>query len=918
MDGVRQSITQTATAAKLMSKDLAVAFRTRDVAALSTHLASAAQNAMAMWAAFEVGHGVGSWLREQSTLVRDFGDEISRAIAYADALNPFSERKLSDVKKYFQTTKELQAEQKELEKQAAAVAVIRDAEKKKASAKQSQYIEQLTTQYRQYQKQLNATDTTLKQLENSGDTDIAMHQRMIEQKTKLEEQTAKLRAELGKFHANLDDTSPLAKNRQALQDLGLSVEQMSTGISEKASRSLDNFKLAAQGFGNDSKQMASIFQAALKDMDTPEAMTALKQALAETGAKAGLTAEQIHQITQAATPAVLNLEAISKELGAAQTAAETLGVDLTAALSGTSPAFQAALTNFSAIRSQLDGLAENGVNVGVVLQQAFAKLTENAQTQADIEALKAQIQSLGEAGKLSGAELENALLAADVKMVEIAQATDPVAAAFRAMGIESRTATELQLRQAEAALQTIEQSGNATESALNQARNKVLELKNALDPTAQAFDRLGIKTKEALAQAAAQQQQDFEAVKRSGLATQADLQRAFQQTAQAALASGDVSAMAWVQSQASAYQYKVVVDETGKASLQAAAQTQQAADTQIQAHQQVTQAATESAQAQSQATKAAVENVENVGKAAEFSQHKMSDLGSKVHETLKKMGAYATFGTASWANTLRSVQDMYININQTVQRLNEETENGGNIAEHLARAELMAANNARKLDKTTLNNLHQAIDKARQKMQQLADEAANARKEAEKELLRAQGRDGDVQKLEQQEKLNALKRKQAQAQKTGNRQAQDDYAAAIAAQQAAYQAQAEREAEQERERQQQQREQQQREAEQEAQRQQQQREAEQQRLQQQREAEQQRQQQERERLQREAEQMRFRLPENKVDFSGMQFDFGGVADALAARDNQIKQQIPNLIKELMPQIAQELIKQIQKDNKRTA
>ena len=98
-----------------MSKDLAVAFRTRDVAALSTHLASAAQNAMAMWAAFEVGHGVGTWLREQSTLVRDFGDEISRAIAYADALNPFSERKLSDVKKYFQTTKELQAEQKELE-----------------------------------------------------------------------------------------------------------------------------------------------------------------------------------------------------------------------------------------------------------------------------------------------------------------------------------------------------------------------------------------------------------------------------------------------------------------------------------------------------------------------------------------------------------------------------------------------------------------------------------------------------------------------------------------------------------------------------------------------------------------------------------------------------------------------------------
>ena len=257
----------------------------------------------------------------------------------------------------------------------------------------------------------------------------------------------------------------------------------------------------------------------------------------------------------------------------------------------------------------------------------------------------------------------------------------------------------------------------------------------------------------------------------------------------------------------------------------------------------------------------------------------MSDLGSKVHETLKKMGAYATFGTASWANTLRSVQDVYININQTVQRLNEETENGGNIAEHLARTELMAANNARKLDKTTLNNLHQAIDKARQKMQQLADEAANARKEAEKELLRAQGRDGDVQKLEQQEKLNALKRKQAQAQKTGNRQAQDDYAAAIAAQQAAYQAQAEREAEQ-----------QQREAEQERERQQQQREAEQQRLQQQREAEQQRQQQ--------------KTAINTSSNVQISMDTDDIVAQLAARDERVAQgAVDSLMQQLQQAIA---------------
>ncbi len=204
--------------------------------------------------------------------------------------------------------------------------------------------------------------------------------------------------------------------------------------------------------------------------------------------------------------------------------------------------------------------------------------------------------------------------------------------------------------------------------------------------------------------------------------------------------------------------------------------------------------------------------------------------------------------------------------------MNEETENGGNIAEHLARTELMAANNVRKLDKTTLNNLHQAIDKARQKMQQLADEAANARKEAEKELLGAQGRDGDVQKLEQQEKLNALKRKQAQAQKTGNRQAQDDYAAAIAAQQAAYQAQAEREAEQERERQQQQRE------------------AEQQRLQQQRQAEQQRQQQ--------------KTAINTSSNVQISMDTDDIVAQLAARDERVAQgAVDSLMQQLQQAIA---------------
>ena len=796
------------------------------------------------FAAFEVGHGMGTWLYENVGFAQNLGDNMAKVIAYMDAM--VTDRTFEDVNREFRTTNELARELEKNQKAAAQAAEKRKATEAQAAEAQKAKLAELRAEYSKIQQKYDEVSGSLKKMADDGKANTQAYRDLSAEQALLAGKLMQSQLALKDFSDN--NTANTAQIQAALNNLGVTAEQLSGNLSKAASASIADFATAAASIGNHADQMATVFQAAVEKMDSPEALFALKNSLSEAGAKAGLTADEINQIAALAPQLGLGLAQISKPLGDAEAAATALGVSLeNALLLGTTGAMTTALGHFDKLTAQLDGLKQNGINTGMVLRESLSKLTDTAQSEGDIDALKFKINQLGETGKLSMQDVERAILAADQKLNQLKQNTDP---------------------------------------------------------TAQAFESLGIQTRESLRLAGEESRQAFELVKNSGQATAADIQAAFAKTAQSLLASGDISQKSWVEANAAAYNYAVTVDATGKASLQAAAQTQQAADTQIQAHQQVTQAATESAQAQSQAAKAAVENVENVGKAAESSQHKMSDLGSKVHETLKKMGAYATFGTASWANTLRSVQDMYININQTVQRLNEETENGGNIAEHLARTELMAANNVRKLDKTTLNNLHQAIDKARQKMQQLADEAANARKEAEKELLRAQGRDGDVQKLEQQEKLNALKRKQAQAQKTGNRQAQDDYAAAIAAQQAAYQAQAEREAEQERERQQQQRE------------------AEQQRLQQQREAEQQRQQQERERLQREAEQMRFRLPENKVDLSdmdwrGMQFDFSGVTEALAARDNQIKQQIPNLIKELMPQIAQELIKQIQKDNKRS-
>ncbi|MDO4434762.1 MAG: hypothetical protein Q4B82_09335 [Alysiella sp.] len=83
-----------------------------------------------------------------------------------------------------------------------------------------------------------------------------------ERNKQLEQQLAQTKDKLVALNANIADTSPLAKNRQALQDLGLTAEQVATGISQSAKKSLDDFTLAAQGFGNDADAMAQIFQAA--------------------------------------------------------------------------------------------------------------------------------------------------------------------------------------------------------------------------------------------------------------------------------------------------------------------------------------------------------------------------------------------------------------------------------------------------------------------------------------------------------------------------------------------------------------------------------------------------------------------------------------------------------------------------------
>ncbi len=590
----------------------------------------------------------------------------------------------------------------------------------------------------------------------------------------------------------------------------------------------------------------------------------------------------------------------------AQTAASSFGLDMRAAMNEPTPAIAEMLSNLDKLVLGFDDLKQQGVNAGVLIQQAVGKMIDSAANQADIESVKARIQSLGEAGKLSAEAVASAVLAADAKMAQIAESTSPVAAAFKQLGVESHATIELQYRQAELALQTIERSGQASTQALEQARNKVQELKNALDPTAAAFDRLGIKTKEALAQAAQQQMADFEKVKQSGQATQADLARAFAQTAQAAIASGDQSAMAWVQSQAAAYQYKVVVDETGKANLQAANQTVQAAATQTAAHQQVAAAAKQAAAAQVDSQTQVADATEKTAESTQSVARKVSELGHTIATLFKRSAG----GISGYLQAYGAAKRAHHDLNKQMRELNDSTETGINLSDNLAKMQGLVSRHADALNKTSLSKFHAAIDKARQKLRQMADEAANTKKALEKQLLNAQGNASAVAEMEQREAIDALQKQLDAAKKMGNDKAAADYQQSIELQKRIYETELNRqraEAEQ---------------AKREA------AEAEAAEIKAKQDAER----AQREQAQRESTSRvqnitlpEFKLPEpqldlSAIDLSNVQIDTSAISDALAQRDSanlaQIKEQLPQLINDLIPQIAQKLIEQMQKDFKR--
>ncbi|WP_336023318.1 tape measure protein [Acinetobacter lwoffii] len=196
----------------------------------------------------------------------------------------------------------------------------------------------------------------------------------------------------------------------------------------------------------------------------------------------------------------------------ASAAAKLFGVDLDVSLNKVSKSFSSSGNELDGLKTKLGEAGYTGKQAGDVLYQAWEEWLSKAKSQAEIDA-------------------------ANAKMRE-----------FEAQGVFSTKQVELGI------------------AAIKRATS---ELPDVLDETGRAFERLGIKTKEQLRLSAQMALADFETVRQSGQATQADLQKAYEKTIQLAYASGDAQSIAAANAKAASLGLSIQVSETGQVSVKA-------------------------------------------------------------------------------------------------------------------------------------------------------------------------------------------------------------------------------------------------------------------------------------------------------------------------------------------------------------
>lgn len=359
--------------------------------ALAQNLKTAASNAGLLFAAFEVGRGVGGWLRENTDLAKIFGDNLARIPAILDSL--FTTGGLDKYHEFFKTEAQIKRELEIADKKAQEAAEKAAAAKKKAAEEEAAAVKALQAEYRASAAEQAALERSMAALRADGRETSDFYSELAIKLENVRTKTAELKTELDKKNVKISaDTGELAAAQKALEALGLTAEEVTTGMSKKAAEGIANFSRVASQFGNDAEQMGRVFQAALKQMDSKESTDALLAELEKVGKQSGLTAEEIKKIGDTARESTDKVaDAFAK-----------LGVDSKAVMTGISSDARQAFADFQTASTEA---AAAGQKDAKLIQAAFEAMMGKLKSKEEFAEFQHQLKASGDAALLTQEQL---------------------------------------------------------------------------------------------------------------------------------------------------------------------------------------------------------------------------------------------------------------------------------------------------------------------------------------------------------------------------------------------------------------------------------------------------------------------------------------------------------------------------------
>lgn len=344
--------------------------------------------------AVTAGEGIGSFIQdlyEHIPGLRGIFDEMARPIAMIDSL--LTTGSLDKYREFFKTDAEIKRELEESNKKAAEAAEKAAAAKKKAAEEEAAALKALQAEYRASAAEQAALERSMAALRADGRETGDFYSELAIKLENVRTKTADLKAELDKKNVKISaDTGELAEAQKALEALGLTAEEVTTGISKKSAEGIANFSRVASQFGNDAEQMGRVFQAALKQMDSKESTDALLAELEKVGKQSGLTAEEIKKIGDTARESTDKVaDAFAK-----------LGVDSKAVMTGISSDARQAFADFQTASTEA---AAAGQKDAKLIQAAFEAMMGKLKSKEEFAEFQRQLKAGGDAALLTQEQL---------------------------------------------------------------------------------------------------------------------------------------------------------------------------------------------------------------------------------------------------------------------------------------------------------------------------------------------------------------------------------------------------------------------------------------------------------------------------------------------------------------------------------